>query len=99
MTGGNLAVLTIAHWKIALLTGLGTGLISFLASFGYLLKFQSSRFGAACIALVGSTFSDYVNHAELLEAITTGITATLLSLMTSLTPIDKFIKYLEAKNK
>lgn len=97
MTKGNLGSLTWAHWKLAIVTGLGMGFISLLASFGNLIRFQTTRFGVAAIALVGTAISDYFSHATFPEALGTGIGAALLSLMLSLTPLDQFIETLEEK--
>lgn len=51
---GNLGSLTLYHWEIALVTGFGVGIISLLASFGHLVKFQTSRWGIAFVAPVGT---------------------------------------------
>ncbi|KTD17328.1 hypothetical protein [Legionella jordanis] len=95
MTKGNLDSLTLHHWKIALLTGIGSGLISLLASLGDLVRFQTSRWGVAVIALVGTTIADYLNHSTIKEALLTGLGAALLSCLISLTPVDKLIKELQ----
>ncbi|WED43871.1 hypothetical protein [Legionella cardiaca] len=95
MTKGNLGSLTLSHWEIAITTGLGVGLISLIASFGNLVKLQTSRFGVAFIAFVGTFIADYINHAAWPEALATGAGAALLSLTLSLTPLDKFIAKLQ----
>ncbi|KTC84247.1 MULTISPECIES: hypothetical protein [Legionella] len=102
MTKGNLSVLTLYHWKIAIGTGLGTGLISLLASYGDLIKFQASRYGAATIAFIGTTIADYISHgatASGKESLVTGIGAALLCLFVSLTPLDKYLSALTEKKK
>lgn len=99
MTKGDLGSRTLAHWKVALITGLGAGLISLLASLGNLIKLQTSRFGLAFIAFGGTVIADYLNQATWTEALFTGLGAALLSLLLSFTPLDKFITKLQEKSK
>jgi len=104
MTKGNLGTLTWYHWKIALTTGFGVGIISLLTSFGKLIHLQTSRFGVAFVAFAGTTISDYLSHPSnygntWTEALVTGVGAALLSLIVSFTPMDKFIDKLQQKSK
>lgn len=99
MTKGNLYVLSFHHWEIAIGTGLGTGLISLLASYGDLVKFQTSRYGVAAIAFVGTSIADFVSHGgmSIKEALITGLGAALLSFFVSFTPLDKYLADLQEK--
>lgn len=99
MTKGNLSTLTLNHWKIAMITGLGAGIISLIFSFGNLIKFQTSRYGVAFVALIGTIIADLLNHGgqRWKEALVTGAGAAVLSLILSFTPLDGFIKKLQDK--
>ncbi|KTC84098.1 hypothetical protein [Legionella brunensis] len=97
MTKGNLGALTVDHWKIALITGLGAGLIGLLFSFGSLVKLQTSRFGVAFVAFGGTVIADYFSHATFPEALATGAGASLLSLALSFTPLDEVISKMQDK--
>ncbi|BCA95293.1 hypothetical protein TUM19329_16540 [Legionella antarctica] len=98
MTKGNLSVLTSQHWKIAFSTGLGAGLIALLVSYGNWVKFQTSRYGVAFIAFVGTFIADYVSHSSgssWKETFATAIGAALLSLFVSFTPLDRYVALLQ----
>ncbi|WP_419419826.1 hypothetical protein ACNVED_00540 [Legionella sp. D16C41] len=96
MTKGDLSTLTLNHWKVALLTGLGAGLISLIASYGNLVKFQTSRFGLAITAFIGTTIADYASHAPgWTESLLTGLGAAILSLLLSFTPLDSLLAKLD----
>ncbi len=102
MTKGDLSVLTVHHWKVAIGTGLGTGLISLLASYGDLVKFQTSRYGIVAVSFVGTTIADYISHgatASWSKSLVTGIGASLLCLIVSFTSLDKYLSTLEEKEK
>ena len=102
MTQGDLSTITWSHWQIALTTGVGVGLLSVCLSFGRPAQLQATRWGIALVALVGTFISDLVNHpshfgAQWTEALATGVAAGLLSLVISLTPVDKLVAKLDKK--
>ncbi|ARG97471.1 hypothetical protein [Legionella micdadei] len=101
MTKGNLYVISWHHWEIAICTGLGTGVISLLASYGDLVKFQTSRYGVAAIAFIGTTIADFISHGgtSWKESLVTGIGAALLSFFVSFTPLDKYLANLQEKKE
>ena len=101
MTKGNLGTLTLNHWKVAMITGLGAGIISLIFSFGNLVKFQTSRYGVAFVALAGTLIADLLNHGtqRWQEVLVTGLGAAVLSLFVSFTPLDGFIEKLQKKKE
>ncbi len=101
MTKGNLGTLTLHHWEIAITTGLGAGLFGLIFSYGHWVKFQTSRYGIAFVAFIGTVIADYISHngQSLMEALVTGAGAALLSLIVSFTPLDNVLAKLEEKKK
>jgi peptidoglycan/LPS O-acetylase OafA/YrhL len=100
MTQGDLTTLTLAHWQIALATGFGVGALSVVLSFGKLSYIESTRWGIALVALLGTTLADYFNHATHFggpwtEALVTGVGAATLSLIVSFGKLDSLIGKLE----
>jgi len=85
-TFANLA--SVAHWKIALQTGIGTGLLALLLSFTPMGKMFAHRYGNA--ALMGSltAVADLWSHPgrfdfDYGEALLTGLVSGVLVLATS----------------
>jgi len=80
---GNIA--SIAHWTIALHTGLATGLLALLISFSPLGRLYRNRFGNAaivgCLTALGDAYS-HPNHygVAYAEPVVTGLIAGLLTL-------------------
>jgi hypothetical protein len=99
MTQGDLTTVTLAHWIKALQTGVGTGIIGVLFTFGSLIKIQTNRYGVASIAFLGTVISDFLSHPTHFgsigtEALVTGVGAALLCLGASFTPLGKLIERL-----
>lgn len=85
-TFANLASLT--HWKIALQTGLGTGLLALLLTFTPLGRLFVGRYSNAITMGVLTAAADLWSHAgrfenEFGEAILTGVVSGLIVLATS----------------
>lgn len=100
MTQGDLGAVTFYHWQVALQTGAGAGLLAVLLSLGNLRDLATTRFGVAAIAVLGTFIADYLTHSThfgsaYTEAIVTAMAAGGLSLVLSLTPIDKVIRKLQ----
>ncbi|HYP71194.1 MAG TPA: hypothetical protein VEP93_09930 [Variovorax sp.] len=80
---GNLA--SLAHWTLALQTGLATGILVVLLTFTPARKLFANRYGNAlvvgCLTMLGDAFS-HANHYGLpfAEAIVTGVVSGLLAL-------------------
>lgn len=80
---GNLA--SLAHWTLALQTGLVTGILVVLLTFTPARKLFANRYGNAlvvgCLTMLGDAFS-HANHYGLpfAEAIVTGVVSGLLAL-------------------
>ncbi|MGI9171532.1 MAG: hypothetical protein ACR2IZ_03670 [Candidatus Nanopelagicus sp.] len=102
MTKGNLGAITAEHWKVALITGLGVGLIAVILSFMARLELQESRWGVATVAFIGTFIVDVLNHGSHYqnfwgdEALITAAGAAILSLMVSLTPLDALTKKIKS---
>ena len=81
---GNIA--SLAHWTIALQTGLATGILAVLLSFTPLGKLYRNRWGNAlivgCLTALGDAYS-HANHYRIpyAEPILTGVTSGLLALV------------------
>ena len=81
---GNIA--SLAHWTIALQTGLATGILAVVLSFTPLGKLYRNRWGNAlivgCLTALGDAYS-HANHYRIpyAEPILTGVTSGLLALV------------------
>lgn len=99
MSQGDLSTITLHHWQVALSTGLAVGLIAFPLSFGKLKNIESSRWGVALVAFVGTVIADWFVHSSnsgsWSEAVITGVGAALLSLLISFTRLSRLIGRLE----
>lgn len=101
MTQGDLSAVTFYHWQIALQTGTGAGVLAAILSFGNLRDLATTRFGIAAIAVLGTFIADYLTHPThfgtvYTEALVTALAAGALSLVLSLTAIDKVIRKLQS---
>jgi hypothetical protein len=99
MTHGELYTLTYEHWKVALTTGFGAGILAIILGIGSLKKIQSTLLGVALVSFISTFFSDLFAHKtnlhdRLIEAVITALGAAILSILMSLTPIGKFIENL-----
>ena len=80
---GNL--LSLAHWAIALQTGLATGMLAVLLTFTPARRLYANRYGNAmvvgCLTMLGDAWS-HANHYDIpyAEAIVTGVISGLLAL-------------------
>ena len=83
---GNIAnVASLAHWEIALRTGLATGVLVLLLSFTPLVGFFRNRYGNALTVGVLTALGDAYSHANhygiaYVEPIVTGVISGLLAL-------------------
>ncbi|MEM5438772.1 hypothetical protein [Paraburkholderia diazotrophica] len=81
-------ILSLAHWTIALQTGVFTGILAVLLTFTPLARLYSRRYGNALIVgfltMLGDAYS-HPNHygVPFAEAIVTGVTSGLLALAAS----------------
>jgi hypothetical protein len=85
-TFANLA--SVVHWKIALQTGIGTGLLALLFSFTPMGKMFAHRYGNAVLMGVLTAIADLWSHPgrfhfEYGEALLTGLVSGLVVLATS----------------
>ena len=82
-------LVSLAHWRIALQTGIGTGLLAVLLSFTPLGRVFANRFGNALLMGVLTAFADAWSHpgrfvdAPWLEAVLTGVVSGIIVLATS----------------
>lgn len=80
---GNLA--SLAHWALALQTGLATGVLAVLLTFTPARKLFANRYGNALVVglltMLGDGYS-HVNHYDIpfAEAVVTGVVSGLLAL-------------------
>lgn len=91
-TFANLA--SLPHWKIALQTGVGTGLLALLLSFTPLGKLFAHRYSNAAIMGALTAIADAWSHpgrfrVEYAEALLTGVISGLLVLATSFVIEDR----------
>lgn len=83
---GNL--FSVAHWTIALQTGLLTGLLAVLLTFTFALRFYQHRYGNALIVGVLTTIGDAYSHAShyrlpFVEHLATGAVSAAITLAAS----------------
>lgn len=100
MTQGDLSAITLTHWKVALTTGVGAGLIGVLISLGPLFRFYSSRWSVAAIAFFATLLADRWAHPSHFggpwtEALVTALAAAAVSLFISHSPIGKLAERME----
>jgi hypothetical protein len=90
-----LALLSLPHWKIALQTGIGTGILAVLLSFSPLLKVLANRYGNALVMGILTAIADAWSHpgrfvdAPYGEAVLTGVMSGLIVLATSFVIEDR----------
>ena len=96
MSAPTFAALTsIVHWKIALQTGVGTGILAVLLSFTPLAKVLANRYGNAVVMGVLTAIADAWSHpgrfvdAPYAEAIVTGVVSGLITLAISFVVEDR----------
>ena len=83
------AVLSLPHWRIALQTGVGTGILAVLLSFTPLGRVFANRYGNAVVMGVLTAIADAWSHpgrfvdAPWAEAVLTGVVSGLIVLATS----------------
>ena len=80
---GNIA--SVAHWGLALQTGLGTGLLAVLLSFTPARRLYRDKYGNALVVGVLTTLGDLYSHPghfgfAYAEALVTGAVSALLAL-------------------
>ena len=89
------ALLSLPHWKIALQTGLGTGLLAVLMSFTPMSRLLANRYGNALLMGILTALADAWSHpgrfadAPYAEAILTGVVSGLIVLAMSFVIEDK----------
>ena len=81
-------IMSLAHWTIALQTGLLTGLLAVLLTFTPAAKFYEHRYGNALIVGFLTTIGDAYSHENhyripYVEHIGTGVVSALLALAAS----------------
>jgi hypothetical protein len=85
MPGSLMNVMSLAHWELALKTGLLTGIIAVLLTFTPVAKLYANRYGNAfvvgALTMLGDSFA-HENHYGMLhfEAVLTGIVSGLFAL-------------------
>jgi hypothetical protein len=80
--------LSLAHWSIAIRTGLLTGLLAVLLTFTPAAKLFTNRYGnaflVACLTAIGDAYSHSSHyHVPYLEHLATGLVSGLLALVAS----------------
>jgi len=88
------ALVSLPHWKIALQTGVGTGILAVLMSFTPLARVLANRYGNALLMGILTALADAWSHPgrfqfEYGEAIMTGVVSGLIVLATSFVIEDK----------
>ncbi|WP_109483588.1 hypothetical protein [Paraburkholderia sp. C35] len=81
-------IVSVAHWTIALQTGLLTGLLAVLLTFTPARRLYSHRYGNALIVGILTALGDAYSHAShyripYVEHIVTGVVSGLLTLIAS----------------
>lgn len=94
-------LVSLAHWKIALQTGLGTGLLAILLSLTPLGRLFSQRYGNALLMGILTAIADAWSHpgrfeVEYGEALLTGVVSGLIVLATSYLIEDRARRVREA---
>ena len=85
MAQGNLKVITLAHWEIALRTGAITGSVMVLLSFVEPRRWLHNRYTTGALTGAATAGSDFVAHPSAIsgEAILTGVVAAILCVVYS----------------
>lgn len=91
-TFANIA--SLPHWKIALQTGVGTGMLALLLSFTPIGKLFAHRYGNATLMGVLTALADAWSHpgrfrVQYGEALLTGVVSALIVLATSFLVEDR----------
>ena len=95
MTASTFAnLISLPHWKIALQTGLGTGLLALVLSFTPLGKLFGQRYGNAVLMGALTAIADAWSHpgrfeAAYGEALLTGVVSALIVYATSFLMDDR----------
>lgn len=94
-------LVSLAHWKFALQTGLGTGLLAILLSLTPLGRLFSQRYGNALLMGILTAIADAWSHpgrfeVEYGEALLTGVVSGLIVLATSYLIEDRARRVREA---
>lgn len=94
-------VVSLPHWKIALQTGIGTGLLALLLSFTPVGRLFGHRYGNAALMGALTALADAWSHpgrfeAAYGEAILTGVVSGLIVLATSFLIEDRGRRVREA---
>jgi hypothetical protein len=100
MTKGNVAAVTLAHWQIALTTGLIAGFIGVAISFTRLFRGYKHTNSNAIITFISTLVADFISHPSKPgtplwghgEAFATAIGAALISLMVSFSPVGAAVE-------
>ena len=87
-------LVSLAHWKIALQTGLGTGLLAFLLTFTPVGRLFGERYRNAVLMGILTAIADAWTHpgrfeVDLGEALLTGLVSALIVLATSFVIEDR----------
>ena len=85
MAQGNLKVITLAHWEVALRTGSITGLVMVGLSFVEPKKWLHNRYSTGALTGLTTIASDYLVHPAAFsgEAVVTGLAAAALCVLYS----------------
>ena len=94
-------VASLPHWKIALQTGVGTGILALLLSFTPIGRLFTHRYGNALLMGILTAIADAWSHpgrfaTQYGEALLTGLVSGLLVLVTSLVIEDRARRVREA---
>lgn len=85
MAQGNLKVITLTHWEIALRTGAITGAVMVVLSFIEPRKWLHNRYTTGALTGAATAGSDFISHPSAIseEAILTGVVAAVLCVLYS----------------
>jgi len=88
-------VMSLAHWKIAFQTGIGTGILALLLSFTPVGRLFAHRYGNALLMGILTAVADAWSHPgrfglEYGEALLTGVVSGLIVLAVSFLTEDRF---------
>ncbi|MFM0137172.1 hypothetical protein [Caballeronia grimmiae] len=104
MPGSWSQIMSLAHWTIALRTGLFTGLLAVLVTFTPARKLYTNRYGNAAVVAVLSLLGDAYSHAShyrvpYLEHVLTGAIAGVLALIASYVFEDRAVRVRRALDR
>ncbi|MBU3615861.1 hypothetical protein [Polynucleobacter sp. JS-Polo-80-F4] len=85
MVKGDLSVLTLGHWEIALRTGLLTASVMVALSFFESRKWLHNRYTTGALTGLATVAADYITHTASFtgEALVTGVAAAILCVLYS----------------